>query len=423
VRLQSGFARNALNGHHAKQQSANLLKRQPFRNEQKRFAMSGDLSVASMKESMKKDPVPWWLFGCAGMIATTLTVGAAASLTRSGASMLYWKPHGAFPPKSESDWHKEFQAYQEFCHFHQRKEMSLEDFKRNFKWEYAHRLLGEATALAFVGPLGYFFLKEKLPRSIHGKLAAILGLGAAQMYFGRAMVRSNVEEHHQSEQTGHFATFGLPAHAAFSLANMSLLLWTGFHLVSPASRAITLRELTTTQALKNIGEVRKYLQAVTGLFLGTVIAGTAVAEIDAGRAYNTSPKMGKHWIPEGLFEQSPWYRNFYDNMALVLLDHRLLAVGTLAAYAVVFMKARKPNVWSNLPGEAKTALNLTMAAIGGQVAFGATMLVYHVPTSMAMAHTSGAALILSSSLWSLYTLRFARSSTMGAAVKAATKLM
>lgn len=119
----------------------------------------------------------------------------------------------------------------------------------------------------------------------------------------------------------------------------------------------------------------------------------------------------------------PWYRNFYDNMATVQFDHRVLAVCTLAAYTAVYMKARKPNVWSNLPEEAKTALNLTIAAVGGQVAFGAAMLVNHVPTHMAMVHESGAALILSSSLWALYTLRFARSSAMGAAVKAASKAM
>lgn len=51
------------------------------------------------------------------------------------------------------------------------------------------------------------------------------------------------------------------------------------------------------------------------------------------------------------------------------------------------------------------------------------MLVNHVPTTMAMVHASGAALILSSSLWTLHTLRFARSSPIGAAVKAAAKAM
>lgn len=60
----------------------------------------------------------------------------------------------------------------------------------------------------------YFYNKEKLPVSIHGKLAAILGLGAAQVYIGRKMVRANVEERHRSEQTGYMATFGLPSHVS-----------------------------------------------------------------------------------------------------------------------------------------------------------------------------------------------------------------
>ncbi|KAF1313426.1 Cytochrome oxidase assembly protein, partial [Globisporangium splendens] len=329
--------------------------------------MSGTLSTAAMKESMKKDPLPWWLFGCAGMVATTLTAGAAASLTRSGASMLYWKPCGFFPPSDEIEWRNEFETYKEFCQHHQRKPMTLDDFKRNFKWEYAHRLLGQGTALAFVGPLAYFFVKDKLPVSIQAQLAGVLALGAAQMCVGRKMVRNNLEEHHRRETTGDIATFGLPAHAAFSLANMSLLLWTGFHLVSPLSRAVKLREITSSTALKDIGEVRKYFQAVTALLVGTIIAGTEVAEIDAGKEYNTFPKMGKHWVPDGLFDQRPWLRNFYDNVALVQLDHRLLAVGSLAAYTAVYLKARKPNVWQVLPEESKTAINVTMAAVGGQV--------------------------------------------------------
>jgi len=324
--------------------------------------------------------------------------------------MLYWKPHSMLPPTTETEWNQEFETYREFAHHHQRKPMNLDDFTRNFIWEYAHRLLGQGTALAFAGPLAYFYTKGKLPTSTHAKLAMVLALGAIQMYVGRKMVRSNLEEHHRSQETGFYATFGLPAHAAFSLANMSLLLWTGFHLVSPKSKATTLRELTSSSALKDIGEVRKYIQAVTGLLLGTIITGTGVAEIDAGKEFNTFPKMGDRWIPDGLFSQQPRLRNFYNNVALVQLNHRLLAVGAFTAYTAVYMKARKPNIWQNLPKESQIALNVMMGAIGGQVAFGITMLVNAVPTTLAMVHASGAALILSSSLWTLYTLRFAGSS-------------
>lgn len=51
---------------------------------------------------------------------------------------------------------------------------------------------------------------------------------------------------------------------------------------------------------------------------------------------------------------------------------------------------------------------------------GATMLVNEVPTSLAMVHQSGAALVLGSSLWALHSLRFARpGGLLGAAVAAA----
>lgn len=104
----------------------------------------------------------------------------------------------------------------------------------------------------------------------------------------------------------------------------------------------------------------------------------------------------------------PTQRNFYDNQALVQLDHRLLAVATLGAYTWLYMRARKPHMWEILPPETKTALNWTMLAVGGQVVGGVTMLVNAVPTTLALVHQGGAALAFSTSLWTLYTLRFAR---------------
>jgi heme A synthase len=59
-----------------------------------------------------------------------------------------------------------------------------------------HRVLGETTTLAYLGPLAYFYMKEKLPTSIHGLLAGVLALGATQMYVGRRMVESTVKERH-----------------------------------------------------------------------------------------------------------------------------------------------------------------------------------------------------------------------------------
>ncbi|CAI5711231.1 unnamed protein product [Hyaloperonospora brassicae] len=379
------------------------------------------------KRSALASPVPWWLFGTAGLVATTLTVGAAARLTRTGASPLYWKPHMLHAPRSEDDWRDEFNVYRAFCARSQRTSMTLDEFKRNYKWEAAHRRLGQATALSFVGPLAYFALKRRLPAPAQAPLALITGLGALQLYVGRAMVERNVHRRAAPDDdsaTFEGATFFLPVHSALSLANFSLLVWTGLSIVSPVSRAVSLRGLLTPSALHDVGKVHTYFTALTGLAATTIVAGALVAEIDGGREFQTFPKMGDRWIPHGLFEQQPWLRNFHDNVALVQWDHRLLALGTLAAYTAVFLQARKPRVWSHLPEDAKRALMLAMAAVGGQVAMGATMLVNGVPKPLAMVHQSGAALVLGSSLWVLHALRFARpGGLMGAAVASAAAKM
>ncbi|KAJ0398540.1 hypothetical protein ATCC90586_010351 [Pythium insidiosum] len=398
------------------------------RHAQARCAMSlsGGEMTAKAKRSMMDNPAAWWLFGCAGLVGATLTVGAAARLTRSGASMLYWVPKDSFPPRSDEDLHREFEVYEDFARRHQRRPMSFEDFKRNFKFENLHRKLGEATTLAYLGPLAYFYVKEKLPTSIQPYLAGVLALGATQMYLGRRLVETQVNQQHgqdPDEAPNFVAPHGLAFHSAFSMANMALLLWAGLHLAYPATRAIQLRQLTLSQGLRDIGKLRQYYQYVTALFLGTAGGGTLVAAIDAGKEFNTFPKMGDRWIPDGLMDRKPWVRNFYENVALVQLDHRVLAVGTLAAYSYVFMLARRPHIWENLPPEAKKAINWTMVAVGGQVAGGITMLVNAVPTTLAMVHQSGAGLILGTSLWTLYTLRFAKPSGLAQVAKMASKAL
>jgi hypothetical protein len=93
---------------------------------QQRSVMTSSAMMVRMKESMDANPVAWWLFGCAGLLASTLTVGAASRLTRSGASMLYWVPQ-EYPPHSEDEWRKEFDVYSDFAHRHQRKPMVTND--------------------------------------------------------------------------------------------------------------------------------------------------------------------------------------------------------------------------------------------------------------------------------------------------------
>ena len=84
--------------------------------------------------------------------------------------------------------------------------------------------------------------------------------------------------------------------------------------------------------------------------------------------------------------------------------------------------ARHPHVWGQLPKMTKTALQTTMALAGAQVVLGISTLLLHVPIPLAVAHQSGSVVLLTSVLWTLHSLRFAKvpkasaaSATAGAA--------
>lgn len=180
------------------------------------IATESSSKLSRLQNSVKTNPLNWWLFSTAGLVATTLTVGAAARLTRSGVSMLYWKPHGLAAPSNDHDWTKEFDIYRAFCSHHQRQPMTFKDFQRNYKWEAAHRLLGQTSMVAFLGPLGYFYAKKMVPIWMKAPLVLVTALGATQMFVGRRMVRQNLQDDEaRRHKNGEFlATFGLPVHVS-----------------------------------------------------------------------------------------------------------------------------------------------------------------------------------------------------------------
>src|SRR5215831_1357466 len=99
-----------------------------------------------------------WLLGVAVLVCLMVSVGGATRLTGSGLSITEWRPLvGIVPPLSEADWRDVFAKYQQIPQYqHVNKGMSLEAFKTLFWWEWAHRLLGQLVAAAFLLPFGYF---------------------------------------------------------------------------------------------------------------------------------------------------------------------------------------------------------------------------------------------------------------------------
>lgn len=56
-----------------------------------------------------------------------------------------------------------------------------------------------------------------------------------------------------------------------------------------------------------------------------IFSGALVAGIDAGKVYNTWPDMNGQIIPATAFDHQPFWKNFFENKALVQFDHRTMA--------------------------------------------------------------------------------------------------
>jgi heme a synthase len=330
--------------------------------------------------------VSTWLFACAGLVAAMVVVGGVTRLTHSGLSIVEWKPLiGAIPPLSERDWIEVFEKYKKTPEgMIVNATMTLAGFKKIFFWEYVHRLLGRAIGVVFVVPLAWFFAKKAIARDLAVRLSGIFGLGGLLGALGWYMVASGLVDEPR------VSPYRLAAHLGLAFAILALMLWI----------AIDLRRDPESDAHSKTQLARPAL-ALSALIFAMVLSGAFVAGTHAGFAFNTWPLMAGQIIPGGLFAIDPWWRNPFENVTLVQLDHRMLAYVVAGVVTAMWWKCRK----AELPTRARLAANALLGALCLQVALGITTLLLVVPVPLAAAHQSGAVLLFSVSVWLANELR------------------
>jgi len=328
-------------------------------------------------------PVAAWLFFCCGLIFLMVVVGGFTRLTLSGLSITEWKPVvGIVPPLSAADWAAEFAKYQQIpeyraVHF----AMGLDEFKSIYYWEYLHRLLGRLIGVAFAVPFIWFLARRRLPRHLAPPLAGVLLLGFLQGLLGWYMVKSGLADRVEVSQ------YRLTAHLALALAIYAAILWTALGLVrgSPGASA----------------GWRRAAEAVLVLVALTILAGGFVAGTRAGLTYNTFPLMDGRLVPAGYGQLHPLWLNWFENIAAVQFDHRVLAVATVIAVFLFWAAGLR----ANLPIPARKALHALPAVAVLQAALGISTLLLVVPIQLAAAHQAGAMLLLTAAIVFRHSLR------------------
>jgi cytochrome c oxidase assembly protein subunit 15 len=105
--------------------------------------------------------------------------------------------------------------------------------------------------------------------------------------------------------------------------------------------------------------------------------------------------MNGKLIPDGLFEQTPLWRNFFENIVTVQFDHRVLATILFTIIPVFWFKAGK----IELQSLARTGTHLLLAALILQITLGISTLLLVVPVALAAAHQAGAIVLLTAALF------------------------
>jgi cytochrome c oxidase assembly protein subunit 15 len=328
--------------------------------------------------------VALWLLACCALVFAMVVVGGITRLTHSGLSIVEWQPIvGALPPLGESEWRDAFDKYQRTPEYRLvNPEMDLDGFKRIFRWEYAHRLLGRLIGAAFLLPLLWFVARRRIGRPLAWRLAAIFALGGLQGALGWYMVQSGLVDDPRVSQ------YRLAAHLGVALLIYAAMLWVALDLLRP-------------RAPEPPPGTRRFAFALVALVFVMAISGSFVAGIRAGLAYNTFPLMNGYVAPPGMFVLDPWYLNFFGNVATVQFDHRLIA--WLLALLIPWFWAQVCR--SAAPRRARTAANLLLAALALQITLGIATLLNAVPVPLAAAHQAGALLVFTAALLAAHALR------------------
>ncbi|TCV72651.1 COX15/CtaA family protein [Neorhizobium sp. S3-V5DH] len=334
------------------------------------------IDVVKQTKRLERDrkAVRIWL----GVVIFTLfclvLVGGATRLTDSGLSITEWKPiHGVIPPLSAEEWEEEFRLYQRIPQYQQvNRDMTVDEFKSIFWWEWAHRFLARSIGVVFAAPLLFFWLTGRIEKRLRWPLVGVLALGGFQGFIGWWMVSSGLSKLVSVSQ------YRLATHLTIACLIFAACVWI-MRGLSPHSHDAP----PTGKSVWAAGGIA--LLVLFQIYLGALVAG-----LDAGLSYTTWPMMDGALVPGDLFIQEPWWINLFENPKTVQFAHRCGAY-LLFAVTLVHMIVSL----SEAPGSTHARRSILLfVLVGIQALIGISTLVMQVPMHLALTHQAMAMIVL-----------------------------
>jgi cytochrome c oxidase assembly protein subunit 15 len=192
-------------------------------------------------------------------------------------------------------------------------------------------------------------------------LLFVLLLGGLQGLMGWIMVKSGLAD------KSWVSPYKLTLHLVLALALFIYLIWLVLKLDGIFSK-------------KDFSKVlRKTFNITVILVLIQIVFGGLMAGTHAAHFFNTFPTMNGQLIPQGMFSQSPFFINLFENIATIQFIHRWLAVAVFLAVIIFWLKARKASC-EKLQLTAHILLGLTVL----QFLLGVMTLLFSTPQKISL---------------------------------------
>ena len=315
-----------------------------------------------------------WLISMFIIISIMIVVGGLTRLTDSGLSITEWQLFsGLLPPLNQNDWILYFNLYKEIPEFKlQNFNMTLQEFKVIFWWEWAHRFLGRLIGLCYLIPLIYFSFKVKISKILD--LYFIFFLICFQGFIGWYMVSSGLVDR---VDVSHFR---LSIHLLIAFLILSLIFWN------------YLKYQNYKYISDGINSIIPFIFLV--LILTQIVIGAFVSGMDAGKIYNSWPLMGGTYFPNDNKIENLFKLSAFSDPSLVQFIHRNLAYVIGFFYVLIFFK-----VYKNKINKLYKSVNILGFFIILQIILGIFTIILGAQIYIAAAHQVSSIFLVTSSIY------------------------
>ena len=320
----------------------------------------------------------YWLVTMFILVSSIIIVGGLTRLTDSGLSITEWELFKGFiPPLSSIEWENYFSLYKQIPEYKlQNFNMSLEEFKIIFWWEWVHRFLGRIIGLFFLIPMIYFAFKKGLYEI--KSLFFIFFLICFQGFLGWFMVSSGLVNR---VDVSHFR---LSLHLVTAFIILSLILWQ----ILNYKYKNKIIENCIKYKLPSIFVLIVFLQIVFGAF---------VSGMDAGKIYNTWPLMGNNYFPDDNIITNLFQFAALNDPSLVQFIHRNLAYLIIFVFLIILyfvIKGKLLNFYN--------VIKLLGLALLFQIILGILTILTGAQMFLASMHQIGSIALISFSVYLLF---------------------